>query len=565
MVGNEAAETDQEKGRMLLQSFFPQQLTARNPDPPTQGPQLQMPRLTLHEIRHSISQSNPKKSPGIDEIPFLVWQKLWPVVHMHIWFLYEASLRLGHVPRQWKIARIIPLRKPNKPDYTDPAAYRPISLLPTISKGLERVIATRLSWLVETHALLPPNHFGARPRRSCEQALNLLCEKIYEAWEQNRILTLITFDVKGAYNGVSTPVLIKRLRAKGIPEQMVNWIESFCTDRQASIIINGHETETQPLDFPGLPQGSPLAPILYIFVNADLVGTPITERKGAIAFVDDYSRWVTGKSADRNLATIQNKIIPHAIKWAADTRATFDPQKTALIHFARKKTKTPHPQNAIQFMGNSIAPTDQLKLLGVIFDPKLQFKLYITRAVTRGMKQALALNRLKGLRPRAARQLYLATVTPWMDYAPSIWYRPNQQGSVWIAKQFDRVQRSGCRAILGAFRTVALTILEAEAGVDPTHTCLQKALLRHLAQLYTLPQEHPLWPLLRAESNHRPTQNWTSKSPLNILTKTFPEVVREPLEPIEPFCTAPWTRPLSGFIQILEDRGQAIEQAIKLP
>lgn len=118
---------------------------------------------------------------------------------------------------------------------------------------------------------------------------------------------------------------------------MVNWIESLCTDRQESIIINGHETETQPLDFPGLPQGSPLAPILYIFVNADLVGTPITERKGAIAFVDDYSRWVTGKSADRNLATIQNKIIPHAIKWAADTRATFDPQKTALIHFTRKK------------------------------------------------------------------------------------------------------------------------------------------------------------------------------------------------------------------------------------
>jgi hypothetical protein len=71
------------------------------------------------------------------------------------------------------------LRKPGKADYTLLKAFRPISLLPTISKGLEAVVAVRLSYITEKHNLLLANHFGARPRRSAEQALNVLVERIY--------------------------------------------------------------------------------------------------------------------------------------------------------------------------------------------------------------------------------------------------------------------------------------------------------------------------------------------------------------------------------------------------
>jgi hypothetical protein len=72
---------------------------------------------------------------------------------------------------------------------------------------------------------------------------------------------------------------------------------------------------------------------------------------------------------------IQDKIIPRAIKWAADTGATFDRKKTALIHFTRApNTKIPRPQNIVLFMGVPIAPAEQVKLLGVIFDPELRFQ-----------------------------------------------------------------------------------------------------------------------------------------------------------------------------------------------
>jgi hypothetical protein len=78
------------------------------------------------------------------------------------------------------VVKIITLQKPGKLDYTKLKAFRPISLLPTISKGLEVVIAIRLSYITKEYSLLPKNHFGARPKRSAEQALNILVERIYE-------------------------------------------------------------------------------------------------------------------------------------------------------------------------------------------------------------------------------------------------------------------------------------------------------------------------------------------------------------------------------------------------
>jgi hypothetical protein len=71
------------------------------------------------------------------------------------------------------------LRKPGKADYTILKAFRPISLLPPISKGLEAMVAVRLLYITETYNLLPANHFGVRPQRSVEQALNVLVERIY--------------------------------------------------------------------------------------------------------------------------------------------------------------------------------------------------------------------------------------------------------------------------------------------------------------------------------------------------------------------------------------------------
>ena len=87
-------------------------------------------------------------------------------------------------------------------------AWRLIALLSTLGKICESVMAERLSYVVEKYNLLPCNHFGARRRRSAEQALTVIQEKIYQAWRSKKVLSLLSFNVKGAYNGVLASRLI---------------------------------------------------------------------------------------------------------------------------------------------------------------------------------------------------------------------------------------------------------------------------------------------------------------------------------------------------------------------
>lgn len=358
-------------------------------------------------------------------LPNIVWKELWPVVGQWIYTIFDMSLKLSIVPAAWKVARILPLRKPNKPDYTVAKAYRPISLLPTLGKMLELVVARRLSYWAETWNLLPHTQFGARPRRSCEQALILLVEHIKDAWRKGNVLSLLSFDVKGAYNGVPKEVLLAKLESSGMPQAMVQWIRSFCSERKASIAVNGCETPAIAIDSPGLPQGSPLSPILYIFFNADLLGEELGKNEGAMGFVDDYTRWVVGRSIKENTAFLQRKVVPHTVRWARENGVAFEPDKTALIHFARGAKDTAHavdPGQVLQIEGADVPPSPLVKILGVIFDEKLSFKDQVARAAKSAWESAQILARLKGVRPVTARQLYLAMVVPRIDYAAVVWY-----------------------------------------------------------------------------------------------------------------------------------------------
>jgi hypothetical protein len=109
--------------------------------------------------------------------------------------LFKVSLQLSHLSNSWRTARIVPLRRSGRLGYTIPKAFPPISLLATIGKGLEAVVANRLSFMAEKHGLLPRNHLGARKKRSCERAISILVERIYEACRNRMVVSLVTFDV----------------------------------------------------------------------------------------------------------------------------------------------------------------------------------------------------------------------------------------------------------------------------------------------------------------------------------------------------------------------------------
>jgi hypothetical protein len=105
------------------------------------------------------------------------------------------------------------------------------------------------------------------------------------------VVTLIAFNLKGAFNGVNKTSLEERLRSKGIPEIARRWINSFMEDRYASIAFDDFETQPLLLENAGLAQGSPLLLILFTFFNLKLVNQPVDLQGGASAFIDDYFWW----------------------------------------------------------------------------------------------------------------------------------------------------------------------------------------------------------------------------------------------------------------------------------
>lgn len=205
-IGNQDITDNQEKAEVLMRTFF---LTIQRPATEVIVPpaEVQWGPITAAEIEKVVRRAKKGTAPGEDEFPTLVWQQLWPYVSGMVLKIFTVSLDLGCYPQRWKSAKSVVLRKTGKADYTSPGAYRPISLMNTLGKILEGVIARRLSYYVETHQLLPDTQFGGRPGRDTEQALLVLANSIDQAWLRGKVVTLIAFDLKRAFNGVNHTTL----------------------------------------------------------------------------------------------------------------------------------------------------------------------------------------------------------------------------------------------------------------------------------------------------------------------------------------------------------------------
>lgn len=518
--------------RERLASFFPPPPEPQQPDETRDdnAEQFMLRGLTIDEIERALSATSPDRAAGRDGLTTRVWREVWPGLQQQICQLFSTSLRQGKLPEQWKVAKIIPLKKGGKDGYTLPKNYRPISLLATLGKIMEAVIATRIAYLTEVHKLLPNNHFGARKQKSTIHAISYLQESIFNAWRGRKTLSLVSFDVKGAYNNVSTEPLLQRLRQRRIPEPIVSWVQDFCTNRKACVMVNGFTSEVEDLPQAGLPQGSPLAPILFLFFNANLVQHKIKEG-GSMAFVDDYTAWVVGDSAQRNTRRIQQEILPQLEKWERESGAVFESSKTAFTHFTRNTSLERDSDMPLKFKQDIIRPSQSVKILGIIMDQGLRYKEHVAGKADKAYKAALALKRLQGLRPSSMRQLFSATVAPVMDYASPIWYLAVSDKTL---ATLERAQRVAAQAIVGGFRTMGLNVAVIEAGIATTRQRLHEQTLRFWIGIHKLDDSHIHHKLAKYKGKKRFT------SPLRKAAVLFKSIKARQADKIPTVGCEPW-------------------------
>ncbi|KAI1001962.1 hypothetical protein K3495_g6240 [Podosphaera aphanis] len=216
------------------------------------------------ELRHCLLEVS-STTPGHDHLSVSALRLVWGVDTWRSWIvnLYSLCLTYGHHPSIFRRAEVVVIPKPHMDDLTNPANWRPISLLPVLGKGLERLLARRFAFWALSNRIISPTHFAALPGRSAMDLVECLVHDVEKVWETKQLCTLATLDIQSAFDSIQPGRLRIRLREQGWPLPYVNWAASFSCCRKARLRIDDFDGNF--LDVPyGLPQGSPASPIIIL-------------------------------------------------------------------------------------------------------------------------------------------------------------------------------------------------------------------------------------------------------------------------------------------------------------
>ncbi|KAL9570491.1 hypothetical protein ACKAV7_005379 [Fusarium commune] len=458
------------------------------------------PEISLDEAEYATTQTG-NTSPGSDNITVNLLKAVWHIIGTHVRRLFEGCLSTGHHPKPFKEAEVVMIAKPGRRDLTEPRAWRPISLLSCLGKGLERLIERRLAWAAVHYSVLHPQRAGALPKRSATDLVTALIHDIEEAFARKKVATLVTMDVQGAFDTVMRNRLVLRLREQGWPDHLARWAGSFMGGRSARVRYQDTVTASSPLQC-GLPQGSPVSPILFLLYTEPIyrLGNP----QGRFGYADDTAILSIGDTVDETTAMASSSIA-EMVRWGAAKGVSFDTKKTEVMHFSRSKLR---PAPAVRHDEVEKHPESALRWLGIWFDSRLSFRLHVEKWAAKAKAVAYHLwgltNTIHGPLPSAVRSAVRACVEPVLLHGSEAWY-PGKNRPRWTQPTKDlpssnqhliqimtKAMNQAMTAILPVWKTTPITILHRESGIPPVDQLLDARRLRFSARLKSPDEAHPL-------------------------------------------------------------------------
>ena len=420
------------------------------------------PVLTTEVVR-LLQRLRPGKAPGPDGVSTDLLRAASFELADVLAVLFTASLRTGHVPSRWRRAWVRLLPKPGKP-HTSAADFRPISLTSCLGKILERLVARRLLLWCDSHDLLPREHSGFRFGRDSIEQVVLLQQRTTQAFNGGLCTAVAALDIHKAYDSVWHAGLLHRCRDL-LPLPVTRWIAGFLRGRTAQVLEDG--ALSSPFATPGgVPQGSPLSPLLFVLFVRDLP-LPRGPQLGASVYADDVTVWAAGASP----AAAGHALSPYLdglLGWGRTWRLRFAPTKTQLAFFSRRQGGWTEAQLlAPAFGGQQLSWVRSVDVLGVRLDRRLSLLDHVRRAVQRLSPRLLELRRLTfSLRsvPRWVRVLLVKVlVRPCFTYFAPAWTPACT--TAW--ERLEQLDRKAVRFALGEPRDSDVRGLLQRARLQP--------------------------------------------------------------------------------------------------
>ena len=390
--------------------------------------------LTNDEVITVLANLNINKAFGPDGIPARLLTETSSLIAPSLCALFNKSLRCGVLPDEWKLANVVPVYKRGVKSYVE--NYRPISLLPLISKALERCVFRN----IEHHVFqqINPCQHGFVPRKSCITQLIEVFEHIGRQLDNGKQIDVIYLDMSKAFDKVSHTKLLHRLREFGFKGNLLNWFSSYLSNRYQQTTVAG--ATSRPLAVTsGVPQGSILGPLLFLLYENHLSETVSTSN--IATFADDTKIFkpinsvADAVSLQQDLTNFQESF--------SNANLELNTEKCKVLRITRKLAKIDFPYK----LHNSVLErTDHERDLGVWTTSNLTWSKHIEVQCAQATKMLGYIRRttldIKTISLR--RTLYLTFVRSKLCYASQVW----APQSVELIKRLERIQRRASKFIL---------------------------------------------------------------------------------------------------------------------
>ena len=381
---------------------------------PTEN-RLHFKQINEADVIKLLQQLPSKTSCGKDGMSTNLIKSIQDEISKPLTLIINQCLRNGIFPNKLKLAKVIPIHK--KDNDTDFANYRPISILPALSKIFERVIYNQTHDYFQSNNLYFNSQYGFRKQHSTELALLEVIDRITLQLDNKITPINIFLDLSKAFDTLDHNILLEKLKHYGIHDTALALFESYLSNRQQYVEYNGTESTLEYITT-GVPQGSILGPLLFIIYINDIAQS--SRKFDFITYADDTTLCSTldGVTAVADI----NTALKNITEWLEINKLSLNVKKTKamVFHMPQKQIIPPN----LKINDTTIEFVDNFVFLGVTINKHLNWSNHVDKTANKISKTIGMLNNLKKTLPsNILRILYNSLILPHLNYGILAWGR----------------------------------------------------------------------------------------------------------------------------------------------